>query len=812
MRSFYLALLLPMFFCAILAAQNNPVPFVNQPLSPETIAPATTTSIVVTVNGSGFVPSSVVNLDNAPVPTVYSNNSQLFATVQGTALTEPGVIYLTVTNPAPGGGTSNPVPFTVTNPDSALTFSTTNLTVGNAPERVVTADFNGDGLPDIATADYLGNTVSLLLGNSDGTFQAVKTFPAGFGPFAIATGDFNGDGKLDIVVANLCVNQNCSNSPDHTARVSILLGNGDGTFQPPVQYITGEFPYQVKVADFNGDGKLDLAVTSINASDFTSSICILLGNGDGTFQSFHSYPSGRSNTDVAVGDFNDDGVLDLAIPTNGADIGIVAILLGNGDGSFRSPNFVQLSTVSYLDSIVTADVNGDRKLDLIVGGYNPATKNGVLSVLLGNGDGSFQNQLDFSLGINSFVTAITVGDFDGDGLPDLAVPESGNPGLVAILLGQGDGNFNDSINVTAGFVPQGIAAADFNGDGRLDIVTGNIDSTISVLRQAGIAGVPSSAGGFSTVVGTEDDLTVVLHNAGSGVLTISSLSTNDPTEFGAGFDCNGRVLPDSLCFINVGFSPKAAGPRSATLTINDDSLNGSPQTVALSGFGIGASVLLTPDALDFGNQTLGTKSLSQTSTLRSSGIAPLIIGSLGLSGANTGFAAASTCPISVPLNPAATCTITASFKPKAVGPQAAAVIVTDNAFPTSQALSLTGTGVLPQVAFSKTTLRFPPQGIFTISNSQKVTLTNNGLGILTVRRISAIGQFLQTNNCGALLQPGASCEISLRFAPRPTGLQRGVLLVDDNAPGAPQRIALQGIATRSRGGRGAGFPGFGRHF
>src|SRR6185437_7519051 len=131
--------------------------------------------------------------------------------------------------------------------------------------------------------------------------------------------------------------------------------------------------------------------------------------------------------------------LDLAIPTNGADIGIVAILLGNGDGSFRSPNFVQLSTVSYLDSIVTADVNGDRKLDLIVGGYNPATKNGVLSVLLGNGDGSFQNQLDFSLGINSFVTAITVGDFDGDGLPDLAVPESGNPGLVAILLGQGDG-------------------------------------------------------------------------------------------------------------------------------------------------------------------------------------------------------------------------------------------------------------------------------------------------------------------------------------------------------------------------------------
>jgi hypothetical protein len=169
----------------------------------------------------------------------------------------PGTAWIEVKNPGPGGGNSNLAFLLVTRPDSSLAFNMSSFAAGNAPERLVIADFNGDGILDVATADEIDNTVAVVLGKGDGTFQPAITYPAGGQPFAIAAGDFNSDGKLDLAVTNICPSYpNCSG-----ATVSIMLGNGDGTFQSQVQYPTGKGPDAVSVGDFNRDGKLARVVT-----------------------------------------------------------------------------------------------------------------------------------------------------------------------------------------------------------------------------------------------------------------------------------------------------------------------------------------------------------------------------------------------------------------------------------------------------------------------------------------------------------------------------------------------------------------------
>lgn len=274
---------------------------------------------------------------------------------------------------------------------------------------------------------------------------------------AVATGDFNGDGKLDLVVLTGCGTGPC---------VSILLGNGDGTFQAHIDYPagTGDLPTSLAVADLNGDGKLDLAVTN-QSSDAVS---VLLGNGDGTFQPYAAYGAGGSPMSVA--DFNGDGKLDLAVVNSSG----VSIFLNKGDGTF--PSTQDFSTAPGPTSVTTGDFNGDGKLDLAVTAVCASASNctgaGVVCILLGNGADTFQACVDYPVGIDP--VWITAEDLNGDGNLDLAVANEGTGGdgvpsgsSVMILWGNGDGTFAGQ-TFTAGNGPDWVGVGDFNGDGRLD--------------------------------------------------------------------------------------------------------------------------------------------------------------------------------------------------------------------------------------------------------------------------------------------------------------------------------------------------------
>jgi hypothetical protein len=343
------------------------------------------------------------------------------------------------------------------------------------PNSVAVGDFNGDGTPDLAVANVVNN-VSVLLGNGDGSFGPATGYHAGDSPQSLTVGDLRGDGILDLVVANSGANQGTQGS------VSVLLGNGDGSFEPAVNYVAGSHPFAVAVGDFNGDGIPDLAV----ANSAIGGVSVLLGNGDGSFQpAVHYAASGLAPWSVAVGDFNGDGISDLVVAN--AYSNDVSVLLGNGDGSFQPA--VNYAVGSQPRSVAVGDFNGDGVLDLAVANsaFGQADTPSV-SVLLGNGDGTFHTTANYAFENGSL--SVAAGDFNGDGVLDLAVtnlvyPET-DSNTVSVLLGNGDGTFQPSLTYAAGHTPDAVAVGDFNGDGSPDlVVTNHYDRAVSILLNDG---------------------------------------------------------------------------------------------------------------------------------------------------------------------------------------------------------------------------------------------------------------------------------------------------------------------------------------
>jgi hypothetical protein len=349
------------------------------------------------------------------------------------------------------------------------------------PESVAVGDFLGNGVLDLAVANQGDNTVSVLLGNGDGSLQAARNYAVGTNPVSVVVGDFLGNGILDLAVAN---------QGDNT--VSVLLGNGDGSFQAAVSHAAGSSPSSVAVGDFNGDGILDLAVTDSAVSGGSPGVTVLRGNGDGSFQFAGSYSAGISPGSVAVGDFRGNGIADLVVADSNLGTNSLYVLLGNGDGTLQAA--VRYTVGVGPASVAVGDFVGNRIPDLVVA--NPGTDN--VSVLLGNGDGSFQTAVNYTVG--TLPLSVAVGDFNGDGVPDLVTANPFNS-TVSVLLGNGDGTFQAAQNVSAGSGPVSVAVGDFNGDGRSDLAVADFDSgQVSVLLNDGVwtGASPGPGGGRSS--------------------------------------------------------------------------------------------------------------------------------------------------------------------------------------------------------------------------------------------------------------------------------------------------------------------------
>jgi hypothetical protein len=778
MRSAFSVLRVVMMSLALLAvpaglsgqqeqASPNPVPLINQPLVPDVVAPGGS-GFTLTVNGTGFVPGSVVNWNGLPLATTLVTGSQLTASVPATDVATANTASVTVVSPAPGGGTSNVTFFAIHIP-MPVALGKADDPTGTNPHSAITADFNDDGKLDVVTADRSDNTVSVLLGNGDGTFQSRTPYPTANGPLELAAGDFDGDGFLDLVVADQTSNA-----------VSILLGNGDGTFMTHVEFDTGREPLSVTVGDFNQDGKLDLAVT--NGSDNT--VSVLLGNGDGTFQPQVSYATGARPFPSVTGDFNGDGILDLAVGNQNDNS--VSILLGKGDGTFQPQ--VTYAAGSQVYALTTADLNDDGKLDLAVA----SNADNTVSVLLGLGDGTFQPQATFVTGSGPHSVIAT--DLNGDGKLDLVVANEGG-NSVSVLLGNGDGTFQAKVDYGAGSGAISSPAGDFNQDGRLDLAVANYyDSTISIMLQDGtITLLPPSLNFGVQLLGTRSAARkVTLTNVGPSTLAISSIAITGPdsTDFGEKNNCGKSLAPGASCIIGVAFQPGQLGPRSAALTITDDA-PGSPQSVPLSGISVtsGPDATLSTNSLTFAVQLLGTTSPSQPVTLTNWGTQTLEITGGSIS---SDFGQTDNC--SSHLAPGASCTINVTFTPRLRGIRNGTLSIKDNAPNSPQTVTLRGTGTV--VELNPGSLNFGTVTVGQSSQPQTTTLTNVGGAALQITNITITGSdpndFSQINTCDGGVGAGQSCTITVTFTPTQAGFRSADVSVSDNGGGSPQQVSLSG--------------------
>ena len=447
---------------------------------------------------------------------------------------------------------------------------------------VAVGDFNRGGKPDLAvTSGFGGHAVSVLLGNGDGTFQTDLIYMVGFNPIFVVVADFNGDGKLDLAVVD-------DGIAGGNGSVSILLGNGDGTFQAKVDYDAGVRPSWAAVADFNGDGKPDLVVTHEVWSR------VFLGRGDGSFQPGIDYSSGGGVNAVAVADFNGDGIPDL-VTANGTEANGfgASVLLGVGDGTFQFP--ADYRTGGSPIAIATGDFSADGKPDLVVPLINTGFPANTLSVLLGKGDGTLLTSSPYVTGFLPFF--VTVANLDGDGKEDLAVANQCGTdssclsnGSISILLGNGDGTFQGQVQYQTGMTPTSLAIADFNADGKPDIAVANSRSnTVSIFLNAAV-----SFAHFPT--------------------STSITSSGSPAAFRQSVNFSATLTP--------GFS----GAPTGTITFKDGRstlravpLSGNHASLTASGLVVGKHFITA----NYGGDAIFTSSTSP-------GLAQIVPGSLGL--------------------------------------------------------------------------------------------------------------------------------------------------------------------------------------
>ena len=429
-----------------------------------------------------------------------------------------------------------------------ITFGNpTNYPVGTQPGAVATGDFNHDGKLDLAVANTASNNISILLGNGDGTFQTTMNYAVGQDPVSIAVVDLNLDNKLDLAVAF-----SGNNPPGPTGGVSLLRGNGDGTFQSATTVASSDYPTGIATGDFNNDGKPDLAV-----SNGVASVSVSLGNGDGTFQSVNYNVTGIAAS-VVVGDFNGDNKQDLAVTTGfsvGSEVrnGNASVLLGNGDGSFQPAVETSLGGGAWSGAV--GDFNGDQKLDLAFiikpNVFAPPAE----AIALGNGDGTFGSRQN--IGGADFASSVMVNDLNEDGAPDIVDVSYPVTHALHIFLGLGDGTFHQPQTlVFSSLYLGGTGIGDFNGDGLADLA-------VTMYPQNVLAILLNTTTDFALSLSA---LTPVMVSPGQSATSRLTTTAGNGFTGSVSFSCS--VQPTSALAPQCSINPTSVNPgTTATLAI-----------------------------------------------------------------------------------------------------------------------------------------------------------------------------------------------------------------------------------------------------
>jgi hypothetical protein len=760
--------------------------------------------------------------------------------------------------------------------------------VGGAVTGVAVGDFNGDGKLDIVIVyGFDPAKVAVLLGNGDGTFKPYMPTTAGFQGGSVAVGDFNGDGKLDVAV---------SDNESAVPGVDIMLGNGDGTFQAPVSNATAPDPRMVIVADFNGDGKLDLATanaesetisvllgngngtfqthmdnsTAIAASCISlaagalsnnhrldivagcqseGEVAVLISNGNGTFKAAKAYDVPGGVDIVALGDFNGDGKLDVAV-TNGGTYDIVSILPGTGSGTLKAA--VPFGTNYGPAGIAVADFDGDGKLDLVTaddGGPFGVTIASI-SVLLSNGKDLFAARTDYSVGSESLAGAysgLAAADLTGNGKPDLIVPitYADVPFEFSVLKNKGNGTFDAAVNYALPISPDALVAGDFNNDHKADIAVMNFGNTgsISVLLNSGTGTFPTYATypingyGYGIAVGdfnkdgnldivatdlTGNTISVLLGNGTGAFPTFAAYPTGSSPYGVTVGDFNGDGWPDIAVangssgtvsiLINKAdgsgtFLPKvdyAAAGGGAPFSLASGSFRGNGiidlAVATNSAFG-GIEVLLGNGNGTFQPavpyDTLNNANGVVVGDFNNDGNLDMAV-STASAGSGFGFVTIFPGLGNGTFGPGVT--LTSAPLPSGI---VAADFNGDGGLDLAMANGTTegdmGSATVllnePVIGLTPNSLTFAAQKVGTASAAQVITLDNPGATPLKITSITITGDYSETNDCPAKLTVGKSCTINVTFSPTQTGTRTGTLSIKDSALTSVQKIALTGSGT-----------------
>jgi pimeloyl-ACP methyl ester carboxylesterase len=749
---------------------STPAPAIMLPLLVPPTQPVSqvpaSSGLGLTVEGTGFLSGAQLSWNGTSVPTTFVSGSELQASIPGASTQRNGSASIWVTNPG-SSAPSNFLPVHLSFPVAAPSFAGSSLSLTGQPATAVTADFNRDGKVDLVVGKSDGSGLSVFLGNGDGTFGPELLLPV-TGSLTLVVGDFNGDGKQDLAAVSSV-----------GGTISIFLGNGDGTFTAASRVVVPAAATNpsLAVGDFNGDGNLDVALAGAQG------VYVLLGNGDGTFGAAVDYGTVSFPSSLATADFNGDGKLDLVAADSANQS--VAVLLGNGDGTFQPQQ--EFSTAGNAFVLCVADFNADGHPDIAVANQGPHGSAGAgIGILLGKGDGTFLPVKTYAAGENFYF--VTTDDVNGDGKLDLlAVPNPADASTDLLFLGNGDGTFAASPIGVGSALPAGmpLAIADLNNDGAPDIlVPGSQAGQLPILLQSisPILEVSPLMLSFAAAQGGTVPAAAQLsiENSGGGAEAWTATSSQSWLTLSQG----SGTAPAA---VNVAVDPSGLGPGAynGTISVTANGAPNSPQGIVVTltvsaAHVVAASLGFSPSTLTGPGTTTGTVTLSAAAP--AGGVA------VALSSDNS----AVQIPSSVTVAGGST---SGTFSATGTGVATqTSVTVTASLGGVSTTAVLT---LIPGVAtatLSTTNLSFGPQALGTTSAVQSVTLANTGSVSLSIAGVAVTGpngsDFSQTNDCGVTVAAGSACTLAVTFKPGAAGNRMAILSVTDAL--GTQSVALSG--------------------